>query len=83
MTGALEDLECTVSTGSRTITKFSFDNDIGGLAGEQEEPENFAESLDKAYAAYGMDLEISAEKTKSMTNNTSDFNTDESKCIKA
>ena len=30
--------------------------------------------LDKAYTAYGMD--ISAEKTKLMTNNTSSINTD-------
>ena len=40
-------------------------------AGE-EELGNSAERLDKASTAYGM--EISAEKTKMMTNNTSDIN---------
>ena len=36
--------------------------------------ENLVKHLDKASAAYGM--EISAEKTKLMTNNTSGINTD-------
>ena len=47
-----------------------FADDIDGLAGEEEELANLAERLDKASTAYGM--EISAEKTKLMTNNTSD-----------
>ena len=37
-----------------------------GLAGEEEELANLVERLDKASTAYGM--EISAEKTKLMTN---------------
>ena len=53
---------------TRTITNLRFADDIGGLAGE-EELEKLIKRLDKASATYGM--EISAEKTKLMTNNTS------------
>ena len=74
MTDALEDHEGTVSIGGRTITNLRFADDIDGLAGEEEELTNLAEHLDKASIAYGM--EISAEKTKLMTNNTSGINTE-------
>ena len=74
MTDALEDHEGTVSIGGRTITNLRFADDIDGLAGEEEELENFAERRDKASTAYGM--EISTEKTKLMTNNTSGINTE-------
>ena len=73
MTDALKDHEDTVSIGGRTITKFRFADDIDGLAGE-EQLANLAERLDKASTAYGM--EISAEKTKLMTNNTTGINTE-------
>ena len=43
-------------------------DDIDGLAGEEEELANLVEHLDKASTAYGM--EISAKKTKLMTNNS-------------
>ena len=49
-------------------------DDIDGLAGEEEELANLVEHLDKASTAYSM--EISAEKTKLMTNNTSVINTE-------
>ena len=49
-------------------------DDIDGLAGEEEELAKLVEHLDKASTAYGM--EISAEKTKLMTNNTSGINTE-------
>ena len=68
----LEDHEGTVSIGGRTITNLRFADDIDGLAGEEEELAKLAERLDKASTAYGM--EISAEKTKLMTNNTSGIN---------
>ena len=68
MTDAL-DHEGTVSIGGRTITNLRFADDIDGLAGE-EELANLVERVDNASTAYGM--EISAEKTKLMTNNTSD-----------
>ena len=74
MTNALEDHEGTVSTGGRTITNLRFADDTDGLAGEEEELEKLTKSLDKVSTAYGM--EISAEKTKLMTNNTSGINTE-------
>ena len=49
-----------------------FADDTDGLAGEEEELANLVERLDKASTACGM--EISAEKTKLMTNNTSSIN---------
>ena len=53
-------------------TNVCFTDDIDGLAGEEEELENLDEHLYKASTAYGM--EISAEKTKLMTNDTSGIN---------
>ena len=74
MTDALEDHEGTVSTGGRTITNLlRFADDINGLEGEEEELAKLVECLNKAFTAYGM--EISAEKTKLMTNNTSGIST--------
>ena len=66
MTDALKDHENTVSIGSRTITKLCFADDIDGLTGEEEELANLVERLG---------MEISAEKTTLMTNNTSGINT--------
>ena len=74
MTDALENHEGTGSIGGRTVTNFCFADDIDGLAGEEEELANLVQCLDKDSTAYGM--EISAEKTKLMTNNTSDINTE-------
>ena len=74
MRDALEDHESTVSFGGRTITNLRFADNIDGLAGEEEELANLAEHLDKASTAYSMD--ISAEKIKLMTNNTSGINTE-------
>ena len=74
MTDALEDHEGTVSIGGRTITNLRFADDIDGLAGEKEELAKLVERLDKASAAYGM--EIRTEKSKLMTNNTSGINTE-------
>ena len=73
-TDALEDHEDTVSIGGRTITNLRFAGDIDGFAGEEEKLANLVERLDKASTAYG--LEIGAEKTKLMTNNTSGINTE-------
>ena len=68
MTDALEDHEGAVSIGGRTITNLRFADDIDGFAGEEEELAKLVQRLDKVSTAYGM--EISAEKTKLMTNNT-------------
>ena len=65
MADALEDHGGTVSVGGTTVTNLCFADDIDGLAGEEEE---------LAKLAYG--LEISAEKTRLMTNNTSGINTE-------
>ena len=73
MTDALEDHEGTVSIGCRTITNRRFAHDIDGLTGEKEELAKLVERLDNASSAYGM--EIIAEKTKLMTNNTNGINT--------
>ena len=63
-----------VSVGGRTIANLRFAGDIDGLAGGEEELSKLVECLDKASKAYSM--EISAEKTKLMTNNTSCINTE-------
>ena len=57
--------------GGRTITNLRFADYIDGLAGE-EELAQLLERLDKDSTAYSM--EISAEKTKLMTNDTSGIN---------
>ena len=81
MTDALEDHEGTVRIEGRTIINLRFADDIARLAGEEEELANLVEPLDKASTAYGM--EISAEKTKLMTNNTSGINRDQSEWTEA
>ena len=74
MKDALEDHEGTVNIGGRTKTNFCFADDIDGFSGEEKELAKLVERLDKASTAYGM--EISAEKTKLMTNNNSGINTE-------
>ena len=68
MTDALEDHAGIVSISGRTFTNLHFADDIDGLAGEEEERAKLVECLDKASTAYGQ--EISAKKTKLITNNT-------------
>ena len=74
MTEVLGDHDSTVSIGGRTVTNLRFADDIGGLAGEEEELAKLVERLDKASTAYAM--EISAKKTKLMTINSSGINTE-------
>ena len=61
-----------VSIWGRVITNLRLADDIDRLAGEDEELAKLVEPLSKASTAYG--IEISAEKTKLMTNNTSCIN---------
>ena len=63
-----------VEISGLTITNLRFADDIDGFAGEEEELAKLVERLDKASTAYGM--EISAEKTRLITNNTSGINTE-------
>ena len=74
MIDALEDQEGTVSILGRAITKLRVADDTDGLAGEEEELAKLVERLDKDSTADGM--EISAEKTKLMTNNASGINSE-------
>ena len=74
MTEALQDHKGTVNIGGRTNTNFRFADDIDGSAEEEEELAKLVECLDKASTTYGM--EITAEKTELMTNNTSGINTE-------
>ena len=55
-----------VSIGGRNITNLRFADDIDALAEEEQELEALVESLDKTCTRYK--IEISAEKTKLMTN---------------
>ena len=71
MTDVSENHESIVGIGGRTIRNLRFSDDIDGLAAEEEELANLVERLHKAYGR-----EISAEKTKLMTNNTSGINTE-------
>ena len=66
MPDALEEHDGKVSIGGRNITNLRFADDIDALAEEEQELEALIESLDKTCTRYKM--EISAEKTKLMTN---------------
>ena len=62
----------TVTIGGRTVTNLRFADDIVGLAGDEQELVNLVSRLDKTSASHGM--EISAEKTKLLTDNTNGIN---------
>ena len=66
MSDALEEHDRKVSIDGRNITDLRFAGDIDALAEEEQELEALVESLDKNCTRYKM--EISAEKTKMMTN---------------
>ena len=74
MTDALNDHEGTVSIGGKNITNLRFADDLDGLAGREDELADLVERIDKTSTAFGM--QINAEKTKLMTNNTNGFSTD-------
>ena len=66
MSDVLEEHDEKVSIGGRNITNLQFADDIDALAEEKQELDALVESLDKTCTRYKMD--ISAEKTKLMTN---------------
>ena len=70
----LEDHDRTVSTGGRTITNLRFADDIDSLAGQEQEVVKLVNHLEEASTVYGM--QIQAEKTQSMTNNTNSISAD-------
>ena len=65
-TPTLEEHDGKVGIGDRNITNLQFADDIDALAEEEQELEALVERLDKTCTRYKM--EISAEKTKLMTN---------------
>ena len=69
LSDALEDHDGKVNIGGRNITNLRFADGIDALA--EEELEALVESLDKTCTRYKM--EISAEKTKLMTNSANDI----------
>ena len=69
MSDYLEEHDGKVIIGSRNI----FAHDINALAEEEQELEALVESLDKTCTRYQMAMEISAEKTKLMTNSAHDI----------
>ena len=71
MSDALEEHDGKVSIGGRNITDLRFADDIDALAEEEQELEALIQSLDKTCTRYKM--EISAEKTKLMTNSANDI----------
>ena len=66
MSDALKEHDGKVSIGGRNVTNLRFADDIDALAEEEQELEALVESLDKTCTRYKM--EISAEKTKLLTN---------------
>ncbi|XP_072016924.1 uncharacterized protein [Amphiura filiformis] len=72
MADALENHEGTVNIGGRAVSNLRFADDIDGLAGSEEELKSLINNLHQTSLRYGM--EISAEKTKLMTNNPSGIN---------
>ena len=68
---ALEEHDGEVSISDRNITNLRFADYIDALAEVEQEVEALVESLDKTCTRYK--IEISAEKTKLMTNSASDI----------
>ena len=74
MSDALEEHNRKVSISGRNINNLRFADDIDTVAEEEQELEALVESLDKTCTRYKM--EISAEKTKLMTNSANGIQTE-------
>ena len=74
MADELEDHEGTVNIERRTITNLRLADDTGGLGGQEQELAKLVNHPEEAFTAYGM--QISAQKTQLMTNNTNGISTD-------
>ena len=68
MSDALEQHGRRVSVGGRNITNLELADDIDALAEEEQELEALVESIDKGIRHK---MEVSAEKTRLMTNRAS------------
>ena len=77
MSDALEEHDGKVSIGGKNITDLRFADNIDALAEEEQELEALVERLDKTCTRYKM--EISAEKTKLMTNSANGIKRDKGK----
>jgi len=73
MVDALNEHSGTISIGRRIITSLWFADDIDGLAGSEEELARLVTNLGQTASRYGM--EISAEKTKLITNSANPITT--------
>ena len=71
MSDALREHNRKVSIGGRTITNLPLSDDIVALAEEEQELEALVDNLNKTCTMYKM--EISAERTKVMTNSSNDI----------
>ena len=74
MSDALKEHDGKVGIGGCNITSLPFADDTDALAEEKQEVEALNESLDKNCTIYQM--EISAEKTKLMTNSANGIRTE-------
>ena len=74
MADALKDHEGTVSIDGRTITNLRSANDIDGLAEQERELVKSVNHLQEVSTVYN--IEISADNTQLMTNNTNGISTD-------
>ena len=73
----LEEHDGKVSIGGRNITNLRFADGIDALAEEEQELEALVESLGKTCTRYRYKMEISAEKTKLMTNSARGISIDQ------
>ena len=69
MSDALEEHDGKVSIGGITITNLRIADDIESLAEEEQDLEALVQSLEKLTRSK-MEMHISAEKTKQMTNDS-------------
>ena len=74
MNDALGNHKGRVSIGDRTITNLRFADEIDGLKGKEKELAALVDHQDKTSSAFS--IEISAEKSKLMTNNTDGISID-------
>ena len=74
MADAPEEHEGKVSIGGRVITNLRFADDTDDLAGQEQELVKLINHVEEASTAYG--IQISAEKTQLMTDNTNGISND-------